>query len=241
MALLRALADRVVGDHHEIVEEESVAYRRLDATAGRDAGDHDVADAVAAQIEVERRALEGIEAVLGHHHLLRQSGRRDVGVPVGAPRAFQAQAVEQAETVAVLGQRRAGHLLVVGRAHEHGEDVALARRRQQLVQPRRHGRHALVVGAGPPERAVGMAKIVLHVDHDQGRGRGIEQFAQRQLAAFFGNPHGFLSSRDGGRCWTSRSPARSGGRPPAARARRTACRSTGSRSAGRADRSRTAR
>ena len=184
--LTRVVAgDAVACDHDVVVVEGGVTRSGVDAPLRGAPDDHDGADGVAAQEQIQLRPAEPARPVLGHDEVLR--GRRQVrdeGVPGGARNGVaeggtatpglgvhpHVEADLRRRVAAPAGERR-----VLQVDHQH---AGPARVGQQGAQPRAEldvGRH---VDAEASERPVRGDEVVLHVHHDEGRVSRIDELVQ---------------------------------------------------------------
>src|SRR5471030_653589 len=176
----------VVQHHAEIFEEEAVAQGRLDADVGGDAGEHQRAYAARAQGAVEVGIVEGAVARLGDDDvsLLRRQLVHDGVVPAALGQQLALQFGLLAHGLHGIG------LVIVGRARPAALDIfgipavleidhldpGGARCVGRLLDPGDRGRRTRNVEARVIEITAGRGVGVLHVDDDQRRLRGLDQY-----------------------------------------------------------------
>jgi hypothetical protein len=161
------LGRAAVGEQgHREVAHERGADRGLHAQVGDHPADDQLADAEPAQQRLQRGPLEGVEAHLVDHHVLRAAAELVHHVRVPEPGG---QAVDARQRGAVPGQRRA----LVGAARpvhvpgEHHRDRGPAGLGDRDGGVADGLLRALQAHPDAAERAVRVAEAVLHVHHEQ--------------------------------------------------------------------------
>ena len=182
----RARGQAAVGHpQREILQEERVAQRGLDAHVAGHAGEDQGAHVALAQQRVEIRRVEAAVARLADHEILRFGlelihqgvipGALDhqLALELGPP-AHQAERVGLVPVGRALAARVA---LIRGPAHLEEDDghPGLARGDEHLARARDHRRRSRDVDAEEIEIASLGGEGVLHVDHEHGGARRLDR------------------------------------------------------------------
>ena len=181
----RGRAAGVLEQHAVVAEEMGVLQGREDAAVGVDAGEQQRGDAALAQQRVELVVPEAAQAMLVHrevvrrHHqlldhpraprALHQRGsavdRRDLGI---------AHALGRALALEMHRRRQVGPVGADAPVEPQHRAAGIAPGRQQPPQDRDRPARGADAQALLREPALGVAEVVLHVDHHQRAARQVE-------------------------------------------------------------------